>query len=232
MREGIAIVLLLTIASATGAFAEPSGILTEPVVALSGSRWSLMRAEPSTAALSYGVRTTLEFSATHVRVQSGCTRGKAPYRVVNGTLLLGGIRTTHRACTSGQGFDSALLAALSARPALQQTSTELVLVSASGQLVFRAEPGPSAQAVSKVIYVAAARKSCMGNVPAMCLQTRTKATDPWGLFYDEIVDFTPQPGVEYRLRVLQDPVRNPPMDAPSTREYLDAILSERVVDQP
>jgi hypothetical protein len=164
-----------------------------------------------------------------MRVLSGCTSGKAPYRVVDGTLILDDIRTTSRACTSGQSFDSALFAALGARPAIQQASTELILASASGKLEFRAEPGPSAQAVPKIIYVAASRKACMGNVPAMCLQTRTKATDPWGLFYDEIVDFAPQPGVEYRLRILEDPVRNPPMDAPSTREFLDTILSERVV---
>jgi heat shock protein HslJ len=181
MREGMAILLLLAIALAMGAFAEQSGITAEPVMTLSGSRWSLLRAELPAAARSYGARTTLEFSAAHVSVLSACTKGKASYRVVDGTLLLGDIRTTGRACTSGQSFYNALLAALGARPALKQTSTDLVLDSASGKLVFRAEPGPSVHAVSKVIYVAALPQSMHGQCARDVSSDSSEGDRPLGI---------------------------------------------------
>jgi heat shock protein HslJ len=147
-------------------------------------------------------------------------------------LVVGDLKAVNHPCTGGQRFDRELMEALSARPALHQTSDELLLEAASGKLKFRAERGPSVRAVRKIVYVASARKACMGNVAAMCLQIRSTPTGDWGHFYDEIIDFTPQPGVEYRLRVLEDPVPDPPMDAPSSREFIDAVLSVRRVAEP
>jgi heat shock protein HslJ len=236
---GAAVLLLLAVAGAArgGAAthdgcAERQRVPAEPPVTLAGTRWVLMRAALPVAMPAYGIRTTLDFSEVDVQVRSGCTAGNGRYEIAAWALVTGDLKAVNRPCAGGQRFDRALMAALSARPALHQTCDELVLEAASGKLEFRAEAGPSAHAMRKIIYVAPERKACMGNVAAMCLQIRSKAAGDWMLFYDGIIDFTPQPGVEYRLRILEDPVPNPPMDAPSSREFIDAVLWARRVAEP
>lgn len=44
----------------------------------------------------------------------------------------------------------------------------------------------------------------------LCLQVRDSPDQPWRLQYGEIIGFTPEPGVEYRMRILEDTVENPP----------------------
>ena len=53
--------------------------------------------------------------------------------------------------------------------------------------------------------------------------------EPWRLHDGEIVGFTPEPGVEYRLRILEDTVEHPPADGSSKRWFLDLVVNQRVV---
>jgi len=86
----------------------------------------------------------------------------------------------------------------------------------------------SANAQTKFIHVAAERKPCTGVAPMMCLQIREDESAPWQNYYGKIEGFTPEPGIEYRLRVLEETVPNPPADASSKRWTLDLIVEQRV----
>jgi heat shock protein HslJ len=226
-----AILLLLAAKFVVAASEARGGMSAEPVSTLDGSRWALTRAELPVEEPAYGRRTTIQFAAGHIRVRGGCTSGTARYQIVANALIINHMRLAQSACTDGQQrFDNTLSTALAARPMLQQSPTGLILDAVGGKLRFSEEPGPSSTAATDVIEVAATRIPCMGNVPAMCLQTRTEATEPWGIFYEGIMDFRPEPGVEYRLRIRVDPWPNPPADAPSRKIFLDTILSQRTVD--
>lgn len=71
-------------------------------------------------------------------------------------------------------------------------------------------PEPSAAAVQKLVYVADERAPCTGETPMHCLQVRDSPDRPWRLHFGEIIRFTPEPGIESRLRILEDTVENPP----------------------
>ena len=62
-----------------------------------------------------------------------------------------------------------------------------------------------------------------------CLQVREQESDPWQLHYSGIADFEPQPGIEYRLRIIEEKVKNPPADGSSIRWTLDQVIEQRVV---
>lgn len=77
------------------------------------------------------------------------------------------------------------------------------------------------------IYVAAQRVPCMGVGPMECLQTRERPDQRWQLFYGGIEGFDFQPGTEYRLRIVEEPVLNPPADGSSIHTRLDQVLEQR-----
>ena len=62
-----------------------------------------------------------------------------------------------------------------------------------------------------------------------CLQVRDSPEQAWRLHYGEIAGFTHELGIEYRLRILEDEVPNPPADASSKRWFLDLVVEQRVV---
>ena len=80
---------------------------------------------------------------------------------------------------------------------------------------------------TREIYVAAQRVPCMSVVPMECLQTRESADQPWELFYGDIEGFDFQPGTEYRLRIVETPVLNPPPDSIQIHTRLDQVLEQR-----
>ena len=80
---------------------------------------------------------------------------------------------------------------------------------------------------TREIYVAAQRVPCMGVGPMECLQTRESADQPWELFYGDIEGFDFQPGTEYRLRIVETPVLNPPPDSIQIHTRLDQVLEQR-----
>lgn len=79
------------------------------------------------------------------------------------------------------------------------------------------------------IYVAAQTRPCMGMRPMQCMQVRERADQPWQLFYDSILGFNFRSGTEYRLRVIEERIANPPPDSSSIRWTLDRIIEQHGV---
>ncbi|CPL48111.1 lipoprotein [Bordetella pertussis] len=63
---------------------------------------------------------------------------------------------------------------------------------------------------------------------AQCYQVRDSASQPWLLWYGDITGFAFQPGIEYRLRVVEVRDPNPPADASGVRWVLDSVVEQRV----
>lgn len=78
-------------------------------------------------------------------------------------------------------------------------------------------PGASTTGSSIItLYIASEQKDCVAGVmPMKCLQVTTDLGKPYGLFYDQIRNFTYVPGYTYELRVSKTPVENPPADGSS-----------------
>ena len=127
-------------------------------------------------------------------------------------------------------FERAYTASLSAIRSWTLSGDRLVLRAARGEtLTYQAAHKPAADAPRKLIYVAAETRPCSGVAPMTCLQVREKESDPWQLHYGGIVDFVPQPGIEYRLRIIEEKVTHPPADGSSVRWTLDEVIEQRVV---
>jgi heat shock protein HslJ len=220
--------------ASTPTAAAASGDSHTPVPALERTRWSLVASGLASAAPEQADRVRLEFKEVRLSADSGCNLGVGAYRLEGNALVIDRMATTRRACPGASGaYESAFFGFLGARPGakLESAGDELVLEAPGSTLRFRSEPMPRADAVQKFIHVAAERVPCRGVAAstADCLQVRDSPDEPWRAFHGEIIGFTPEPGVEYRLRVLEDPVPNPPADAAARRWYLDLVVDRRVV---
>jgi heat shock protein HslJ len=70
---------------------------------------------------------------------------------------------------------------------------------------------------------------CVGVAPQQCLQYKTNPDDDYSLFYDSIDGFNFEPGYEYELSVLVEPVQNPPADASALKYTLVEVVSQTPV---
>ncbi len=86
---------------------------------------------------------------------------------------------------------------------------------------------PDAEEVTWI--VGPEKVDCVGVGPQQCLQIKENPEDDWQLFYDQIEGFTHEDGHAYVIRVLVEPVENPPADASSLKYTLIEILEEEVV---
>jgi heat shock protein HslJ len=200
------------------------------------TRWALSESQLATPATDDVANVRLEFQGDRLSANSGCNLGSGAFRFEGEVLVLGPMATTRRGCLGdAAAYEAAFFAFLGSRPhaRLEADGDELVLESSdgasAGTLRFRAQPMPSANAVQKFVYVASTRVPCTGVAMMECLQVRESTNEPWRAFHGEIIGFTPELGIEYRLRVLEEPVANPPADASSKRWYLDLVVEQRVV---
>ncbi|WP_425331596.1 DUF4377 domain-containing protein, partial [Bordetella pertussis] len=94
----------------------------------------------------------------------------------------------------------------------------------------RADPLAGGQpGAAKLVYVASSKAPCSaGAGRAQCYQVRDSASQPWLLWYGDITGFAFQPGIEYRLRVVEVRDPNPPADASGVRWVLDSVVEQRV----
>jgi LysM repeat protein len=76
----------------------------------------------------------------------------------------------------------------------------------------------SAEGEVLTVYVGPELIECVGVAPQNCMQVKTSPDHDYTLFYDQIEGFEFEPGYEYELLVLVEPVDNPPADA-STLKY-------------
>lgn len=200
------------------------------VTSLAGTGWRLVNASIGVPTPDDVSRIALRFVGERLSAASGCNSGTAGYTLAGGALVVQLFATTRKACLPPwDQWETAFFRFLASKPAVTREGENLILVSPGGTMRFRSMPVPSAAAVQKFIYVAAERKPCSGVAPMDCLQVRDKETDPWRLHYGEIIGFTHVPGIEYRLRILEDAVPNPPADGAATRWFLDVIVEQRVV---
>jgi heat shock protein HslJ len=211
-------------------------------LALERTRWGLLDSRLAAPAPGAGRdRVRIEFAADRLSANSGCNTGAAGYRIeADGTLVLTtAMATTMMACLGeAAAYERAFFAFLGSRPRVSREAGGEVLVlrgpaaaesKDSHFLRLRSVPMASASARQKFIYVASERAPCVGVAPMQCLQVRESRDQPWRMFYGEIVGFEFQPGTEYRLRILEDDVPNPPADGSSKRWFLDLVVERRVV---
>lgn len=207
------------------------------VAALASQHWDLVAW--SGRDLPPGKPLRLDFDAKSGRFSSstGCNRTNGAFDVKGGRLRFGngkgGFASTLMACPGpAMATERAYVGRLAAVTGYKIIGDRLVLRTAKGEtLTYRAVHKPAADAPRKFIYVSAETKPCTGVGPMTCLQVREKETDPWQLHYGRIVDFDPQPGIDYRLRIIEEKVENPPADASSIRWTLDQIVEQRVVNR-
>ncbi len=70
---------------------------------------------------------------------------------------------------------------------------------------------------------------CVGVGPQTCMQIKENPEDEWQLFYDSIEGFEYEEGNEYVIRVLVEPVENPPADASSLSYTLIEVVAQEEV---
>lgn len=172
----------------------------------------------------------LTFEAERLGVRSGCNTGGGAYRIVEGKLIAERIASTMMACPPPlDAFERGLFALLQAQPVIAVADDELVLESGEHRARFQRAATPSTSARTKFIYVASERKACTGVIPMQCLQVRERPEQPWSLFYGNIEGFEPEPGVEYRLRILEEDVPNAPADGSTLKWWLDLVVEQKIV---
>jgi heat shock protein HslJ len=76
------------------------------------------------------------------------------------------------------------------------------------------------------VLVAHFRSPCAGVGPMECLMVRTTTDEEWQLHHTPIEGFEHEPGFEYRLRIREEAVEDPPADASSIRWVLVDVLEK------
>lgn len=229
MMLGLAVVLAAGAADAAPASAKGAA------ARLAAQHWDLVAW--SGRALPQGKPLRLDFDAANGRFSSdtGCNRTGGAFRVGRDTLRFGdgkrGFASTLMACPPpAMATERAYVDALSAVTRYRLAGDQLVLRTAKGAtLTYRAAHKPAADAPRKLVYVSAETRPCSGVGRMTCLQIREKPGDRWQLHYGGIEGFTPHPGIEYRLRIIEEKIANPPADASSIRWTLDQVIEQRVV---
>jgi heat shock protein HslJ len=235
----------LTISAAVGfTLAACAGTPSKPVAgndpALSAVRWELTGWTGHTVPHGdNGEPVILNFDMQdgvgRVSGRAGCNQFSAPYSIrAAGQLTIVEAVTTRMACPPpAMRFEADFLDKLQAVNNYKINGPVLEMKTVDGQtLSFYQREKPSAAAKIKFVYVASQKVPCSAGVMrTTCLQIREHKEDPWLLWYGNIVGFNFEPGVAYRLRILEEPVRNPPADASSIKWTLDMIVEQEVVKQ-
>lgn len=205
----------------------------EAASALAAHHWDLV--QWSRGQVPQGKRLRLDFDTGRFSTTTMCNGAGGAYRINGRTIRLGDgsgrFASTMMACPEpAMSAERAYLRSLAAVRTWRIDGDRLVLRTARGEtLTYRAAHKPAADAPRKFIYVSAETRPCTGVGPMTCLQVRETESDPWQLHYGPIVDFDPQPGIEYRLRIIEERIANPPADGSSIRWTLDQIVEQRVV---
>ncbi|MGY6270542.1 DUF4377 domain-containing protein [Achromobacter denitrificans] len=170
----------------------------------------------------------------------GCNQYSASYTVANGLLIVRDhpVATMMACAPESMKLEQDFLAGMTRITASSVDNTgnpqRMTWVLGSGDtLDFGRRIDPIAggrQGPAKLVYVNSERVPCSaGAGRAMCYQVRDSAAQPWQSWHGEITGFHFQPGIRYRLRVveIQDP--NAPAGAPSPRWVLDAVVEQEIM---
>jgi len=185
---------------------------------------------------------TREQGQARVSGFAGCNRYMGNYVSANQRLVFTVPAATRMACIppQRQRLEQDYLAALSRvnASALDDTGNprELRLSTDRGEvLAFARQPDPvtGGAGVRRLVYVDSMRVPCeSGAGRALCYRVRDSSQQPWRLWHGEIQGFSFQPGIAYRLRVVEVPALPPAADAGDVRWVLDAVIEQTVVAPP
>ncbi|MGD8466818.1 MAG: META domain-containing protein, partial [Anaerolineae bacterium] len=78
----------------------------------------------------------------------------------------------------------------------------------------------------KTVYVGPYLVPCVGVGPQECMLVREDLGEDWTMFYDRIDGFDYEEGFEYRLRVVEEEIDNPPADASSLQWSLVEVVEK------
>ncbi|CPK37169.1 META and DUF4377 domain-containing protein [Bordetella pertussis] len=171
---------------------------------------------------------------------AGCNNYSGQYTIANGLLIVTAPPvSTRMACANAdlarleQDYLAGLTAVTASRLDHDTRPQRLTLALRSGDVLDfarRADPLAGGQpGAAKLVYVASSKAPCSaGAGRAQCYQVRDSASQPWLLWYGDITGFAFQPGIEYRLRVVEVRDPNPPADASGVRWVLDSVVEQRV----
>jgi len=242
--------LMLTAALVGCASTPPRGVPMQPAAqsdVLAQTSWELarwtrpggpLRPVPHGGAATHEQPVTLSFTREqgqpHLSGYAGCNRYAGSYTVANGLLVVPAPPVaTRMACPAARmQLEQDYLAGLSSITASRLDSDtqpqRLTLVLRSGDVLDfgrRADPAVGGTAgAAKLVYVAPRRVPC--GCGDQCYQVRDTPAQPWQTWPGAILGFHFQPGIEYRLRVVE--VREPDPSA-GVRWVLDAVIEQRVV---
>ncbi|MFC5473373.1 DUF4377 domain-containing protein [Paraherbaspirillum soli] len=223
----------ITLAACAGAGQKPSG--DDPL--LLASRWELTswtghQLPQATNGKPVILNFVREKERGRVSGRAGCNQFAAPYSVrAPGQLTITEAVTTRMACPQqAQQFEADFLEQLMAVNHYRIAGSQLEMQAIDGQtLVFQARDKPSADAKIKFIYVAPQKAPCSAGVmQTTCFQIRERKEDPWQLWYGDINGFAFTPGHDYRLRILEEQIANPPADASSVKWTLDLVVEQGI----
>lgn len=184
--------------------------------------------DPSRAASS----PTLELKGDRLSASSGCNRASGAFKSDQGRLMIGPLAATRMACPGElERIEQAYFALLTANPTYTIEGDTLRLKADRQEARFERLPSPSPKARVRFIEVAPLPATCPSPGPTPCLHVREARSHPWQLHRGGIAGFDHQPGTAYRLRVLEEPVTDPPKGSPEVRWTLDLIVEQRIVDR-
>ena len=171
----------------------------------------------------------LQLKDGQLSASAGCNRLFGPATVEGGRLVVGNLAGTMMMCASEEmAAEDALKKLLASRPQIEQKDGQLLLKGDGRTLTLNAMPSLEG-GKTRFIYVQGKTAPCVGVAPMQCLQVREDKNAPWQHHYGQIEGFTPEPGLNYRLRIKEFDVANPPADAPSKRWVLDMVVESEVV---
>jgi heat shock protein HslJ len=166
---------------------------------------------------------------------AGCNQFSAPFVLRDaGEITIATPVATYMACAPEvMEFEARLLDKLESISSYKIVRNNLALIAADGHVLsFQARAKVGAEAVIRFIYVAPQQVECAsGAGKAMCYQVKENEEEPWRLWHGDIAGFNFQPGIAYRLRILEERVTNPPADSGDTKWTLDMVVEQEIVSK-
>lgn len=203
---------------------------------LTASQWELVKwsMQPMPPAGVHPIVLRFDQKGDEGRVsgRAGCNQFSAPYVLRDaGEITIATPVATRMACAPEvMQFEARLLDKLESISTYKIARGNLDLIAADGHVLsFRAHDKVGAEAIIKFIYVGPQRVACTSGVAqAMCYQVKDNKDEPWRLWHGDIAGFNFEPGVTYRLRILEERVANPPADAGSVKWTLDLVVEQEI----
>ncbi len=176
---------------------------------------------------------TLMFEKDRIGGSAGCNRFFGNYSLQGNQLQVKSpLGTTRMACPGEtMKYESEFLRALAAANRYEITAKgELKIQYKDGQktqvLTFEQASTNQTKGTEKIIYVNSKTVPCTGVMRMDCLQVKESEAGEWRLFYGAIEGFKFEPGNQYKLKIREERITNPPADSSDRKWILVEILQQ------